>query len=115
MTDYIIIGIIAIVLIIGLRSTVKHFRGQSGCCGGSTYKARPKKLNTVTAKKTFSVDGMTCQHCVNRVMEAVNSIDGASGVVHLKKGTVDISMERPIDDEVFVTAIENAGYTVVSK
>ncbi len=110
MTDIVIIAILVVILAFGLRSTIKHFKGKSGCCGSGTYKARPKKLSSVVGKKTFHVDGMSCQHCVNRVMEAVNSIDGASGSVHLKKGTVDISMDRPIDDRVFISAIENAGY-----
>ncbi|MBE5940568.1 MAG: hypothetical protein E7266_09260 [Lachnospiraceae bacterium] len=28
-----------------------------------------KKLTKVIGKKTFSVEGMTCEHCKNRVME----------------------------------------------
>ena len=55
---------------------------------------------------------MTCQHCVNRVMDAVNSIDGASGLVHLKKGIVTVSMAHPVEDAVICRAIEKAGYTV---
>ncbi len=55
---------------------------------------------------------MTCQHCVNRVMDAVNSIDGVSGVVHLKKGIVTVSMEHPVEDAIICQAIEKAGYTV---
>ena len=49
---------------------------------------------------------------MNRVMEAVNSIDGASALVKLKRGLVIISLEHPIDDEILKDAIENAGYTV---
>lgn len=112
MTNYIIIAILAVILILGIRSSIKHFRGEGGCCGGSTYKAHKKKLTTVIARKIFTVEGMSCQHCVNRVMEAVNSIDGASGVVHLKRGKVDVSMEREIDDAIIKEAIEKAGYRV---
>ena len=114
MTDIIIIAIVAVVLILALRSGLKHFRGEGGCCGGGTYKAKEKKLSAVTAKKTAHVEGMSCQHCVNRVMEAVNDIEGASARVNLKKGTVTISMDRPIEDAVFVSAIEDAGYEVKS-
>lgn len=112
MTDIIIIAIVAVVLILALRSAVRHFRGEGGCCGGGTYKAKEKKLSAVAAQKTAIVEGMSCQHCVNRVMEAVNAIEGASARVHLKKGTVTISMDRPIEDEIIVSAIENAGYEV---
>ncbi len=30
MQDYIIIAIVAVIAIIGLRSTIKHFKGQGG-------------------------------------------------------------------------------------
>ena len=56
---------------------------------------------------------MSCQNCVNRVMEAVNSIDGASAAVRLKRGEVIVSMESPISDQIIISAIEKAGYPVV--
>ena len=112
MENLIIIGILAVVVIIAVNSAVKHFRGKSGCCGSADYKARSKKLNTVAAKKTYQVEGMHCQHCVNRVMEAVQKIPEASASVNLKKGLVAVSMEQPIDDSVIISAIEKAGYTV---
>ena len=112
MTDYIVIAVLIVVLLVGVRATVKHFRGEGGCCGGGTYKARPKKLRAVAEKKTFRVEGMHCQHCVNRVMEAINGIDGVSGAVSLKRGAADVSKERPVDDAVIRAAIEKAGYQV---
>jgi len=66
----------------------------------------------VTGRKTVSIEGMKCQHCVNRVMEALNSIDGASAVVKLKKGVAIVSMEHPITDEELRDAVQFAGYTV---
>lgn len=114
MSNYIIVGILIVVLFFCLRSSIKHFRGEGGCCGGSTYKARKKKLNTVIGKKTITVEGMSCQHCVNRVMEAVNAIDGASALVKLKKGMVIVSLEHPISNEIIKDAIEKAGYKVTA-
>lgn len=112
MVNIIIVLIVVVILFFALRSTIKHFQGESSCCGGGTYKARKKKLDNVTAKKVIHVEGMTCQHCVNRVMEAINSIDGASAVVNLKKGLVTVSMDHAIEDDVLRGAIERAGYTV---
>lgn len=112
MSNFIIIVILIVLLYFGLRSSIKHFHGEGGCCGGSTYKARPKKLNTIIGKKTLTVEGMSCQHCVNRVMEAVNSIDGASALVKLKKGIVIVSLEHPVSNEIIKDAIEKAGYKV---
>ncbi len=112
MTNIIIVVVIVVILFFALRSSFGHFKGEGSCCGGGTYKARKKKLDNVTDKKIIHVDGMTCQHCVNRVMEAVNSIEGASAVVHLKKGIVTVSMDHSIEDSVLTDAIERAGYTV---
>ena len=111
-TNLIVIAILAVILFFAVRSSIRHLHGAGGCCGGGTYKAHPKKLEPVAQTKTFPVDGMTCQHCVNRVMDAVNSIDGVSGVVHLKKGIVTVSMEHPVEDAIICQAIEKAGYTV---
>lgn len=112
MDNVIIVAILILVIGIGIRYTMKHFRHESGCCGGGTYKARKKKLDKVICKKTFGVDGMSCQHCVNRVQEAVNDIDEAAGVVNLKKGVVVVSMSYEISDEVIIGAIERYGYKV---
>ena len=112
MTDFIIIAVVMIAVGFGIYSTVKKRKEKASCSSSGTYKAKEKKLESVALKKTAVVEGMTCQHCVNRVMEAVNSIDGASGKVNLRKGTVVISMQEPVDDEIFRNAIERAGYTV---
>lgn len=112
MTDMIILLVVAAVVAFGVYSTVKKRKEKSSCCSGGTYKAKEKKLGSVALQKTAVVEGMTCQHCVNRVMEALNSIEGASAKVNLRKGIAVISMEQPMDDAVFRTAIEKAGYTV---
>lgn len=112
MENYIIAAVLVILLFFCVRASIKHFRGEGGCCGGGDYKAKKKKLKSVAAKKTFAVEGMSCQHCVNRVMEAVNSIPGASADVKLKRGLVTVSMEKPIEDAVITEAIEKAGYKV---
>ena len=113
MENIIIIGIMAVVVAIGVVNTVKHFKGQSGCCGGGSYKPRRKKLPTVKYKKAFRVEGMHCEHCKNREMEALNDIDGVSGAVNLKKGEVVVSYSMDVPDEVIRAKIESAGYKVV--
>lgn len=34
MGNAIVIGVILVLAFIGLRSTVKHFKGEGSCCGG---------------------------------------------------------------------------------
>lgn len=112
MEDIIIALIVAAVLVIAIRSTVAHFRGQSSCCGGSTYKAHPRKLSSIAAKKAFYVEGMNCQNCVNRVTEAIQNIDGVSADVNLRGGRVIVSCEKDMDFSVIPPIIEALGYSV---
>ncbi len=112
MTDIIIIAVVVVIAAIGIRSTIKHFKGQDGCCGGGDYKPRKKKLKNILYTKTFTVDGMHCDHCKNRVEEVVNDMEGIAGKVDLKKGELTVSYAEPIDDERIVARIEKAGYTV---
>lgn len=86
MENLIIIGIIVVLVLVGIRSGIKHFRGEGGCCGGgSSVKRKRKKLKNVIAKKIVIVDGMTCEHCKNRVEASIESIEGAAARVNLKK------------------------------
>lgn len=113
MQDYIIIAIIAVIAAIGLRSAIRHFKGQGGCCGGSDYKPRRKKLDHVKYQKTFRVEGMHCEHCKNRVEESVGDIKGVAGKVNLKQGLLTVSYAEDVADDVIKARIERAGYHVV--
>lgn len=110
MTDYIIIGVLIVCVFLGVRASVKRFRSKSSCCSGSTYVAKSRKLSSVAQKKTYRVDGMHCQHCVNRVMENIQDIPHTSASVNLKKGTVTVSMEQPVEEALIKAAIEKGGY-----
>lgn len=112
MENLIIIIFILMVVAVGMKSGKKHFKGQGGCCGGSTYKPKKKKLKKVLYEKVFLVEGMHCEHCKNRVEEAVNAIDGIAGKVNLKKGELKVSYEKPQEDLVIWEKIEKAGYKV---
>lgn len=112
MTDIIIIAVVIVIAAIGIRSTIKHFRGQGGCCGGGGYKPRKKKLKNILYTKTFTVDGMHCDHCKKRVEEVVNDMAGIAGKVDLKKGELTVSYAEEVDDERIIVRIEKAGYTV---
>ena len=112
MENYIIIGIIIVIAFFAVSTIVKR-KGRKGCCGsGSDYKPRKKKLQAVIATKVFTVDGMHCEKCANRVTEVVNDIPGVAGVVDLKKGIVTVSYEQEVADEQIKARIERVGYTV---
>lgn len=114
MENGIIIAIIVVLVVVGLSSAVKHFARKSGCCGSGSYKSKKKRLSNIAYTKTFKIEGMSCEHCQNRVEEIVNDINGVSGKVSLKKGELVVSYMESIDDNIFITKIERAGYKVIS-
>ncbi|MDR3216654.1 MAG: cation transporter [Clostridiaceae bacterium] len=69
-------------------------------------------------KIVLDVDGMACSHCENAVIKAVSALDGVKKVKsNLKKKTVTVSYggDEKAVTEATVTAITNAGYTVVTR
>ena len=113
MENYIIIGIIVLIVAMGAIHTVKHFKGEGGCCGGGSYKPKRKKLSDVKYTKTFKVYGMHCKHCKARVEEAVNDIKGVAGRVDLKKEELTVSYSDAVPDEVIKSKIEKIGYKLI--
>jgi copper chaperone len=66
-------------------------------------------------KIILNVEGMSCEHCVNRIKKAVGALDGVSDVaVDLagKKAEVEYDPALAGADAV-KAAIEDAGYDVV--
>lgn len=66
-------------------------------------------------KTTLNVEGMSCQHCVNRVKKAVGELAGVSSVdVDLENKTVTVEFDPAKASEAdFKAAIEDQGYEVV--
>lgn len=110
MKNYIIIGIIAVIVVVGVYYTVKHFKGEGGCCGGGSLKLKKKKLKNVKYTKTFAVSGMHCEHCKGRVEEVVNDVKGIAGSVNLRKNELTVSYAEDVADEVIISKLHRAGY-----
>ncbi|RCK68690.1 heavy-metal-associated domain-containing protein [Desertihabitans brevis] len=63
---------------------------------------------------TWTVTGMTCEHCVASVTEEVGGLPGVRSVdVDLASGQVEVSSEAPLPREQVAAAVEEAGYTLV--
>lgn len=61
--------------------------------------------------QTYTVTGMTCEHCVASVSEEVQEISGVEEVqVVLETGSLTITSSESIDDADVQTAVEGAGY-----
>lgn len=115
MTDYLILGVIAVAVMIGLISTARHFKGQGGCCGGGGYRPKRKKLKHIQYQKTFLIQGMHCDHCKARVEEVVNDIPGVAGQADYKKGELKISYEKEVPDDLIRSRLHRAGYPVTGQ
>ncbi|GAB7525615.1 cation transporter [Paraburkholderia sp. 2C] len=61
----------------------------------------------------FNVEGMSCQHCVSAVTNAIRERDAAANVrVDLAAGKVAVESSASV--EILKEAIDDAGYTVVA-
>ena len=62
---------------------------------------------------TYTVVGMTCQHCVSAVSEEVAAIPTVTDVaVDLTEGRLTVTSDAPISSEAVRAAVEEAGYEV---
>ncbi len=60
---------------------------------------------------TFTVTGMTCEHCVSSVTEEVQELPGVRQVaVRLADGSLTVDVDAPLSDDVVRAAVEEAGY-----
>ena len=61
--------------------------------------------------RTFTVQGMTCGHCVSSVTEEVQEIPGVENVdVVLETGALTVTSSQALDDAAVRAAVEEAGY-----
>lgn len=65
-------------------------------------------------KTTLKIEGMSCEHCVRHVQEALEGIGGVSSAkVSLKKNDADIRHDEGVSLAMMEKAVEEAGYRVV--
>jgi len=68
---------------------------------------------------TFTVDGMTCGHCVHAVTTELSALDGVTDVsVELVAGgssPVTVTSEAPLADDTVAGAVVEAGYAVTPR
>jgi copper ion binding protein len=64
---------------------------------------------------TYTVVGMTCEHCVRAVTEGLGALEGVTGVeVDLASGLVTVESTAPVEDAAVAGAVDEAGYEVVA-
>lgn len=115
MENIIIIAILGAIFAMAIKETIKHFKGQGGCCGGgSTAKPRKKKLTgRIVGTYVVTIEGMHCENCKNRIEGKLNDLDGVACRVNLSKKTATVTFTRNISRDEIRRVIETNGYTVV--
>jgi copper chaperone len=63
---------------------------------------------------TYTVSGMSCEHCVAAVRAELGKVEGVTGVeVDLDRGRVTVTSDRPLDRAAVAAAVDEAGYELV--
>lgn len=66
-------------------------------------------------KKKIAIEGMSCQHCVSHVKEALSELNGVTNVeVDLEAKLAVLEASADVKDEDIKYAVDDAGYEVVS-
>ena len=69
----------------------------------------------MTATATYTVAGMSCEHCVNAVAGELRKLEGVSEVtVDLDQGTAVVVSRAELDRADVAAAIDEAGYELES-
>lgn len=72
----------------------------------------------MSTTQQYGVDGMTCGHCVAAVTEEIRALPGVERVdVELAAGatsTVVVTSAEPLDETSVRSAIDEAGYELIS-
>ena len=69
----------------------------------------------IKLKKIISIEGMTCNHCVNHVEKALGGIVGVKSVkVNLSKNNALINSKEEINDDIVKQTVNEIGYKVLN-
>lgn len=59
----------------------------------------------------YTVNGMTCGHCVGSVQSELSKLDGVSDVnIELATGKVTVTSDAPLERSAVQAAVDEAGY-----
>lgn len=60
---------------------------------------------------TYTVTGMSCEHCVNAVTGELSELPGVADVtVDLGTGVVTVTSDAPLPEDAVRAAVDEAGY-----
>lgn len=120
--DIILILVVVVILVIAIRRFVGTATGTRDCCSGAKkslgkqFRARTiddKDESRYPYQADLEIGGMSCEHCVESVTRALDSVDGTWATVSLAGGHAHVRSKSPIDENAYRKVIEKAGYRLV--
>lgn len=70
-------------------------------------------MSGTTTEATYTVTGMTCDHCVRAVREEIAGLPGVQTVdVDLASGAVRVTSSAPLPQADVAAAVDEAGYAL---
>ncbi len=119
MINYVIIVVLGVIVFFAVKNTIKRFQGDCGCGGGgsSIVMREPQDTNPKNYQfvADFTVEGMHCQNCENRIQNTINSLNGAwAKKVQQKKNSAFVLLKSEALAEDVKRAVEKTGYPVTN-
>lgn len=88
------------------------------CCAPQDTAAPAQQPSPVEASADFGVTGLTCGSCASRVSGAVAALEGVRDVrIDLVPGgtsTLSVISAEPVNSSAITTAVEEAGYHLLT-
>lgn len=110
MVDAVVLAVVAVLLLLTLRGSVKQFQHHELQRTGRKVLDGP-----VVSVRRLVISGMTGPDSEERVKRAIDSVDGCAGEADCQNGTAVVYLDRMnVNDVDLCHAIEAAGYKVDS-
>lgn len=111
-----IVAVIAVLVIAGLKETIKHAKGEGACCGGGNTSSDEEPTvilsGKIVTRMNVYIDGMHCMNCKNSVTRSLQKLDQVSAKVDLKKNMAYVESTRNVGDDEITFAIERLDFKV---
>ena len=111
-----IVAVIAVLVIAGLKETIKHAKGEGACCGGGNTASDEEPTvilsGKIVTRMNVYIDGMHCMNCKNSVTRSLQKLDQVSAKVDLKKNMAYVESTMNVGDDEITFAIERLDFKV---
>ena len=111
-----IVAVIAVLVIAGLKETIKHAKGEGACCGGGNTASDEEPTvilsGKIVTRMNVYIDGMHCMNCKNSVTRSLQKLDQVSAKIDLKKNMAYVESTRNVGDDEITFAIERLDFNV---